>query len=53
LGGADLLTHKDQFAHQILETVVFGDLCFGTFDRGALRYDLGDRLSSNSMGQGK
>jgi hypothetical protein len=53
LGGADLLTHDDEFPHQFPETVVFRDLRFGTFDSGALRNDLGDRLSSNSMSQGK
>lgn len=46
-----MLTHEDQFPHQIPETVVFGDLRFGPFDRRALGNDLGDRLSSNSMGQ--
>src|SRR6266480_4457800 len=33
--------------------MVFSDLCFGTFDGEALRNDLGDRLSSNSMRQRK
>src|SRR6266480_1782382 len=33
--------------------MVFSDLCFGTFDGEALRNDLGDRLSSNSMSQRK
>jgi hypothetical protein len=51
LGGADLLTHEDQFPHQIPETVVFGDLSFGPFDCRAFGNNLGDRLSSSSMGQ--
>jgi len=33
--------------------MVLSDLCFGTFDGGALGNDLGDRFSSNSMSQRK
>jgi plasmid replication initiation protein len=33
--------------------MVFSDLCFGPFDGGALRNDLGEGLSSNSMSQRK
>jgi hypothetical protein len=51
LGGADLLTHEDEFPHQFPETVVFRDLCFGAFDGGALGNDLGDGLSSKAMSQ--
>jgi hypothetical protein len=46
-----LLTHGDQFPHQVTEAAVFGDLRFGTFDRRALGNDLGDRLSTDSMSQ--
>jgi hypothetical protein len=51
LGRTDLLTDENEFPHQLPETVVFGDLRFGTFDGRALRNDLGDRLSSHSMSQ--
>jgi hypothetical protein len=51
LGGADLLTHQDEFPHQFPETVVFRDLCFGAFDGRALGNDLGDGLSSKAMSQ--
>src|ERR1700757_1325902 len=51
LGTTDLLTNGDQFPHQVTEAAVFGDLRFGTFDCRALRNDLGDRLSTDSMSQ--
>jgi hypothetical protein len=51
LGTTDLLTNGDQFPHQLTEAAVFGDLRFGTFDCRALRNDLGDRLSTDSMSQ--
>src|SRR5260370_11221483 len=51
LGTTDLLTHGDQFSHQVTEAAVFGDLRFGTFDCRALGNDLGDRLSTDSMSQ--
>jgi hypothetical protein len=51
LGTTDLLTHGDQFPHQVTEAAVFGDLRFGTFDGRALGNDLGDRLSTDSMSQ--
>src|SRR5260370_35120293 len=51
LGTTDLLTHGDQFSHQVTEAAVFGDLRFGTFDCRALGNDLGDRLSTDSIGQ--
>jgi hypothetical protein len=51
LGTTDLLTHGDQFSHQVTEAAIFGDLRFGTFDGRALGNDLGDRLSTDSMSQ--
>ena len=51
LGTTDLLTHGDQFSHQVTKAAVFGDLRFGTFDCRALGNDLGDRLSTDSMCQ--
>src|SRR5258708_5875041 len=52
LGTTDLFTNGDQLPHQVMEAAVFGDLRFGTFDGRALRNDLGDRLSTDSMSQG-
>ena len=51
LSTTDFLTNGDQFSHQVTEAAIFGDLRFGTFDCRALRNDLGNRLSTNSMSQ--
>jgi len=51
LGGADFLTDKDQFPHQVTETAILSDLRLGAFDSRALGNHLGDRLSTDTMSQ--
>jgi len=51
LGGADLLTHDDEFPHQFPETTVFSDLCFGTLDGRALGDNLSDGFSGDPVSQ--